>query len=253
MKRIYLILIYVTLALSIIACKKKDNNDNNQEDLPNVEPSQTITSTQAPTQTPSPTPTVTDPEAGEELEDSISKEEAEKLILNQLEDQGYFIQFINDITIEEDYYVYSISSSGEAIEPNILVNKRTGELAILKEDKTIASIAEHPLLIEKEDNSGDKNDAKGEDGNEDVFTKEDALNQLLQVPHDKLNLPVGLEEYTIVYDDWTTVIQGKECYGINAFVKTEDRMINMGVFFVATDGSSMYQFDVEADDFVEIK
>lgn len=257
MKRIYYVLICFVLALSVIACKKKNDNKVNQEDVGNLEA--TITPTIAPTST----PMVDDEEDDSEIEEEkiVSKEEAEELILSKLEERGYFLQYINDIVIEKlNYYEFSISSSGEAIEPNILVNKVTGELGIL-EDNKVLSIQEHPLLngasVEEikdaNSNESNSNNSSEDDNINDVFSKEDALDKLLLLPKEKLNLPAGLEEYTIIYDDWTTVIQGKECYGINAFAKAGDRMINMGVFFVATDGSTMYQFDVEADDFVEIK
>ena len=136
------------------------------------------------------------------------------------------------------------------MKPNVLVNKVTGELLCLNEDNTTSPLSSHPLIASINEAKEEDKDETLEEGN---FTKEDALKMLSKVSKDVLSLPVELSEYTIIYDDWNTVINGKECYGINAFSKVEDRMINMGVFYVTVDGSIMYKFDVEADDFVEIK
>lgn len=91
------------------------------------------------------------------------------------------------------------------------------------------------------------------EGEENEFTKEDAYKKLSKISKDVLELPAPLSEYTIMYDDYTTIISEQECYGINVYSKVEDKMILMKVLYVTVDGNAMYKFDVTEDDFVEIK
>lgn len=237
----------VTLATS---CSKKDNTDKNTDNI-------TITPTVAPSIAPGGdgtaeiTPEITPTEGIKEEPKYIGEEEATKLIVDALLDRGYFVRYNNDITIEEkEYYEFSILNGDEIMKPNVLVDKITGELLCLNEDNSMSPFSSHPLIASQNDGKEEGNNETSESGN---FTKEDAYELLSKVSKDVLSLPVELSEYTIVYDDWNTVIKGKECYGINAFSKVEDRMINMGVYYVAMDGSAMYKFDVQEDDFVEIK
>jgi hypothetical protein len=233
----------VTLSTS---CSKKNNTDKNTDIV-------TITPTVAPSIAPGVDGTVeiTPTKGIKEEPKVIGEKEATKLIVDAILERGYFVGYNNDITIgENEYYEFSILNGDDIIKPNVLVNKVTGELLCLNEDNTTSPLSNHPLIAST--NTG-KEEEKDEALEEGKFSKEDALYKLSKVSKDILSLPVELSEYTIVYDDWNTVINGEECFGINATSKVEDRMINMGVFYVAVDGSSMYKFDVQADDFVEIK
>lgn len=233
----------VTLATS---CSKKDNTDKNTDNV-------TITPTVVPSVAPDGegSTEITPTKAPEEEPKYIGEKEATKLIVDAILERGYFVGYNNDITIaENEYYEFSILNGDEIMKPNVLVDKVTGELLCLNQDNTTSPLSNHPLLASTNEGNEEEKNENIEEGN---FTKEDALKKLSKVSKDVLSLPVELSEYTIVYDDWNTVINGKECYGINAFSKVEDRMISMGVYYVTVDGSAMYKFDVLEDDFVEIK
>lgn len=227
---------------------KKEKKDNNDLVITPTPTAPIVTEAITPT----PTPTIS-PTGEDESEKSynVSNEDAIELILNAINDRGYFVQLSGNASInEKEYYVFQVMNADTPIEPDVIVDKETGEILCYYKDRTTAPFSEHPLVTTT--SSTVDNDDKSEE-NKHEFTKEDALAMLSKVSHEVLELPVPLAEYTIVYDDWNSMINGKECYGINAFAKTEERMINMGVFFVAVDGSAMYKFDANADDFVELK
>lgn len=239
MKRKYTILFIciITACLALAACGKKKDKDNTDQ--------VTITPTPAPTATPTVTPTPE--EQIPEDTNFISEADAIKNIQKSIGERGYTIELLDDhLTVEEnEYYVFQVSDSSTAIEPGIIVDKVSGELSCYYKDGKIGPFEEHPLYTQP---------AKEQDESNGKFTKEAALAKLSEVPAETLNLPMSLSEYTIIYDDWTTIVNGVECYGINVFADAkDDEKINMGLYYVALDGSIMFQYDGLNDDFVEIK
>jgi hypothetical protein len=234
------------------ACKKK-KDDQVDSGVVSVTPgvTQPITPTIAPDDGNDDEPEVTpDPvEETPEPVDSISYEEAIRNIQDIIGERGYVIELLDDhLNVgESTYYIFQISDSSSIIEPNVIVDNVTGELMCYYTDGTTAPFSEFPLYTDPVvDNK--------EDGNsEDTFTKEDALEKLGELELDTLGLPDKLSEYTVVFDDWTTYVQGIECYGINVFAEGNGNRDNMGLFYVAVDGSVMYKFDSVFDDFVKIK
>ncbi len=233
----------------ITACRKSDDenrqNTNETTDIPTPSPTgQTEETTEDNSETGEED---TSEETGEET-DFISEKEAVKYIQDIIGERGYYFELLNDdINIDGSvYYDYQISDGGGPIKPDVLVNKENGELLCYKPDGSTAPFSEHPLYTETD--SGEDS-GTGEEG----FTKEDALAQLGKVPSKDLGLPEELKEYSLIFDKWTINIKDVECYCINAYSDTGERKINMGLFYVATDGSVMYKFDSELDDFVEIK
>jgi hypothetical protein len=247
MRKKYVILLLCCIligSMTLTACKKK----NNDKDVDSVEV--IVVPTITPTSPIEETPDDNDTDAGtvtEIPEQTISDSDAIKLIQDKIGERGYYIELLDDHLNIGDYtyYTFQISDSTTNIEPVVIVNNKTGEILCYYTDGTTAPFSEFPLFT-KTDDSTTTND-KGE------FKKEDALNLLTKVPAETLGLPSPIAEYTIMYDDWTTLINGIDCYGINVYSETEDKMINMGLFYVAVDGSKMYKFDVMEDDFVEIK
>lgn len=251
-RRLFLIITcFAIICMAFTACRKNKNQDVGTDGV-------TITPTITPSQS------EPDSEGGQSNEDTdtgesedetntnssteyISDSEAVKRIQNEIGERGYFIELLDDhLNIgQNEYYVYQISDSSTIMEPNVLVDKISGELLCYYPDGSTAPFSEFPLFTDA-NNSEDENTTN-------EFTKEDALAQLSKVSAKILDLPVELTEYTIRYDDWTTNVQGVECYGINAFSDVGERMINMGIFYVAVDGSIMFKFDSMMDDFVEIK
>jgi hypothetical protein len=235
------------MCVAMTGCKKnKDNQVANGE--------VTITPTITPTVSPTPSEAASVDQTQEDTTengtntdtDYISKADAVKLIQDKIGERGYVVELIKEnLSIEDnEYYVYEISDSSSVIEPSVLVDMVSGQLLCYYTDGSTAAFSEFPLYTET-------NDATSGSVAEE-FTKEDALSKLSQLSAETLNLPVKIDEYTIVYDDWTTNVNGVECYGINAFTDVGESRTNMGVFYVAVDGSAMYRFDSLLDDFVEM-
>lgn len=241
-KRKYTILFIciITACVALAACGRKREGDNTGELTNTPSPTPTPTLTPTPTVTPTITPTPEEP-------DYISEADAIKNIQNIIGERGYTIELLEDnLTVEgKQYYKFQISDSSAVIDPDVIVDKVKGEIFCYYKDGTVNPFDEHPLFAQP---------TKAPDETNQKFTKEDALAKLSEVSAEILNLPVALSQYTIIYDDWTTMVNGVECYGINAFAEVKDnKRVNMGVYYVAVDGSAMFQFDSLSDDFVEIK
>jgi hypothetical protein len=241
-KRKYTILFIciITACLALAGCGKKKEGDNTGEETITPSPTPTSTPTPTPTVTPNITPTPEEPAY-------ISEADAIKNIQKIIGERGYTIELLEDNLMVEgkEYYKFQISDSLAAIEPDVIVDKVGGEIFCYYQDGTVSTFEEHPLFTQT---------TKDPEETSHEFTKEDALAKLSEVPGKILNLPAELSEYTIIYDDWTTMVNGVECYGINAFAEVKDnKRVNMGVYYVAVDGSAMFQFDSLSDDFVEIK
>lgn len=248
-KLICILICIVILCTAFTACRKKKNI----EDDVSVE----VTLTPAITPTMSPEDTFEglspiDPSTQEEDPNTdaeiayLSEAEAVKIILKEIGEGGYFLELLDDhLNIEANsYFIYQISDGTSVIEPNVLVNKVSGELLCYYADGSTAPFSEFPLYTEPQPNKTSQNTKK--------FTMEDACAKLSKLSAKTLGLPEELKKYTIVYDEWTTNIIGVECYGINAFSDLGDKMTNMGTFYVAVDGSKMFKFDSMLDDFVEL-
>lgn len=236
-----LMILLIVNSLLLTACKK--NNDKPVEN-------DSITTTPAPTATIIPTkepvvltPTITPTEV---LKPDISEEQAIGSILKVIGERGYFVEVLNsELKLNNNtYYVFQISDSGETLAPNIIVDKVTGEILCFNADGTTAPFSEYPLYADVE-----ATPTQMEEG----FTKEDALKQLEAFSKDALGLTKDLSNYTIVYDNWTSFAGGKQCYGINVYSGTGTDTDYVGTFYVATDGSGVYIYDIALDDFKEIK
>ncbi len=241
--------------LLFTACRKEDKN--NQENTTE----ETITKTEATAEQSEETidnsmgadtketEEETEPETESETEESISEKDALKYIQDKIGDRGYYFEVLDDNLVLEDktYYVYQISDSDGPIEPNVLVNKLTGELSCYYSDGSTAAFSEYPLYVKPDTDKDSDSVSSGE------ISQNEALSKLGKVSAKDLGLPAELSEYSIIFDDWTTNINGRECYGINAYAKDKERMISMGLFYVTTDGSTMYKFDSLLDDFVELE
>lgn len=242
-------------SLAITGCKKKESGDTAVEAT--VTPSVTATLTPEPSgpvantdegstnETASETTGEADPDSTEES--YISETAAIKLIQDIIGERGYYFELLDDSLKLEDriYYEYQISDGNENISPAVLVDKVSGELYCYNEDGSAAAFTEHPLYTEA--NTNESNTLENE------FTQDDALAKLSKISAEELDLPEKLSEYKIIFDDWTTNVKGKECYGINVYSDAGDKMISMGLYYVAVDGTNMYRFDSLLDDFVVIK
>lgn len=240
-----LFLCFIIISVAFTACRKKKNVEN--PDVHNtITPSVTstpVTPTLVPEETiEEPTPSI--PEVKETVEEYLSQTEALKIVQSKIDERGYFVElFMDNLKIgDRTYYQYHISDGSSVIEPNVIVDKANGEMLCYKSDGSTAPFSDFPLYSESEVVLKETNE----------FTKEDAYGKLNNLSAKTLGLPEKLGKYTIEYDEWTTYVKGIECYGINVLDVLEDKMANMGVFYVALDGSKMFKFDSMLDDFVEL-
>lgn len=196
---------------------------------PTDEPVVPITPTATPTVTPTPGP--------------ITAEEAEQLLLRTI-GGGYSAEQNGAVeTAGSAYYLFTVSDGEQSYSPQIAVDARSKEIFYYYSQDEIAEFANFPP-----DNleSAGQEDAEPDDG----FSSEDAVALLKELTAEDLGLPAGLEEYTILVDEWTTMVFGVECFCVNAYAELENRKQLMGVYFVAIDGSAAYRSDM--GDFVLI-
>lgn len=248
-KLIYILISFIILCTAFTACRKeKDIKDDVSIE---VTPTPTITPTIPPEDTfeglTPIVPSIQDEDPNSDTEATyLSEKEAVAIIQKEIGDRGYFLELLDDhLNIgAESYFIYQISDGTSAIDPNVLVNKVSGELLCYYSDGSTAPFTEFPLYTAPESDKASQDLKK--------FTIEDAHAKLGKFSAKTLGLPEKLKKYTIVYDEWTTNVNGVECYGINAFSDLGDKMTNMGTFYVAVDGSKMFKFDSMLDDFVEL-
>lgn len=85
-----------------------------------------------------------------------------------------------------------------------------------------------------------------------TITKEEAIQLLTTLTISQTGLPAEISMYTLTADDMLLDIKGTSCYSISVYSDLGDRMYLMNSYYVATDGSKIYRFDVDAEDDIEI-
>ena len=206
---------------------------------PEKEPSSAPTPTATPTPSPSPVPSVTET-PGAEL---ISVSEAKAVLLTAT-GPGYEAEQTGEVTANGDlYYLFDVSDAEYTYTPQVAVNTKTKELFYFYSHDEMVEFANFPP--DKVENAGDKTE-----NTNDGFTADDAVALLRGLTAEDLGLPVVLEEYTIMVDEWTTMVYGMECYCVNAYAELIGRKQLMGVFYVSIDGEAAYRSDM--GDFVLI-
>jgi len=236
---------------------KNPEEGREPEQLPTKEPAQKATSAPTPTEvpaadvlptatptpvpptsTPTPLPTAT-PTPG-----PIAVTEAQALLLGEI-GAGYEAEYTGDVkTGGAAYYLFTVSDRAHTYTPQIAVNANSKEMFYFYSQDELVEFANFPP-DNLESAGGDEND-----GQEEGFTAQDAVSLLHGLTAAELGLPAKLSEYTILVDEWTTMVYGLECYCVNAYAELENRKQLMGVYFVATDGSAAYRSDM--GDFVLI-
>ena len=202
--------------------------------VPTENPSseETMTETPTPTVTPSPTPL------------PLTAEEAKKLLLAKI-GTAYDAEKTDSAELAgTEYFLFLVSDEERDYEPLLAVNAVTKEIFYFYSQDEIVELVNFP--------PDNVEGVGGEDGSgeEDGFSADDAVTLLKGISAADLGLPAALSEYTIMVDEWTTMVYGQECYCINAYAELENRKQLMGVFFVAVDGSTAFRSDM--GDFVLI-
>lgn len=233
-----LLLTCIIIAMvAFAACGKKNKAVDDASTEPSTSTAPTTVETTQGTQT----------EATPEKTGSISETDAIKIVQSKIGDSGYYFETLDDnVKVgNNEYYLVQVSDSSSAIDPNLLIDKVSGEIFCYKNDNTTAPFSEFPLYSSNDTNT---------DSNGGKISKDDALNLLSKVSADTLKLEKPLTDYkTIEFDDWTTNVEDIECYGINVYDKSNGQNSFVGAFYVATDGSKMFRYDSVDELFIEIK
>lgn len=192
------------------------------------------TKTPEPTATPVPTPTE---------EPVLSQTEALRIVNSIIQLENYSIELLDDHLVIDgvEYYSFCVNNEkGEGLEPLLIVEKKAGTLLCYDMSGVVATIAKFPL---------DKTES-GNDGN-DTLTAEEAKKILMGYTAERLGTAKEPSEYEMTTDDWTTMADGVECYGINFFEESGGKQRFRGTFYVALDGSAVYGKDDVTGEFIK--
>lgn len=199
-------------------------------------PTETVTATKAPKATATPVPTPTE-------EPVLSQTEALRIVNEIIQLENYSIELLDDHLMIDgaEYYSFCVNNEkGEGMEPLLIVEKREGTLLCYDMTGVVAPIAKFPL---------DKTET-GSDGQE-MLTVEEAKTLLAGFTAERLGLAKEPSAYEMTADDWTTMADGAECYGINFFEETGGKQRFRGTFYVALDGSAVYGKDDVTGEFIK--
>lgn len=222
------------------------NSDSTDLPIPTEEPvvTEAPTASLSPSASPTPIPTAT-PIPPSPTSGPITAAEAKTVLLNEI-GAGYEAEHDGETKSASGiYYLFTVSDSAHIYTPQIAVDANSKEIFYFYSQDELVEFANFPP-----DNLESVGGEEAEDGKENGFTSQDAVALLNQLTPAELGLPVTLAEYTILVDEWTTMVYGLECYCVNAYAELENRKQLMGVYFVATDGSAAYRSDM--GDFVLI-
>lgn len=184
------------------------------------------------TQTPEPT---ADP--------NLSQAEAERIVAGIIELEKYSIELLDDHLMIDgaEYYSFCINDeNGVGMEPLLIVEKTEGTLLCYDLSGVVAPIEKFPL---------DKTET-GSEGTK-TLSAEEAKKVLAGYSGERLGLAKETSAYEMTVDDWTTIAEGTECYGINFFENVEGKQRFRGTFYVSLDGSAVYSKDDVTGEFVK--
>lgn len=193
-------------------------------------PGVTITPTPAPTIEPTPTPTIL-----------LTLKQAEGKLKEKIDTSKYtYVLSDDNLNIEgKVYYIYVIFENGVELQPAVIVNAEDGTLSLYDSDGNVTAFTKFPV---------DKTESLDSDDLE--ITQASALEILKKITKEKLGLPNNLSRYTIVADEWTTIVDGDVCYCFNVYEGNEEGQL-AGRYYVSTTGKSIYRQD-EFGDFIKI-
>ena len=197
-------------------------------------PSQSATKAPVATATPVPTPTEVP---------VLSQDEALRIANAIIELEKYSIELLDDHLIIDgvEYFVFCVSNEkGEELSPTLIVDRKTGTLLCFDLSDGVAPIAKFPPDKTESGNNG-----------QDILTVEEAKAMLAGYTAERLGLAKAPSAYEMTADDWTTMADGVECYGINFFEESGGKQRFRGTFYVALDGSAVYGKDDVTGEFIK--
>lgn len=236
------------MIIMVTGCAKKESTKGNEELFvspvitqsgnPTVAPTPipmtpapgvTLTPTPEPTKEPTPTPIV-----------YLTSAEGEAKLKEKIDTSVYTYQLTNQ-AFELDgksYFFFEIYEDKNAMEPYILVDRVSGELSLYDKDGNLIPFTKFPI---------DASEALKPGENE--VSVELAFETLNNLPKENLGLLKDLSHYTVVADEWTTVVKTDVCYCFNVYEGDEDGQL-VAIYYVSTSGTAVYTFDEENGEFI---
>lgn len=237
------------LLLMATGCKKKESTTTIDDTIisPIITPSTQPTAVPTPIAiTPAPGVTIT-PIVTSTVEPTptpavfITQKQAEEKLKEKIDTTKYSY-VLSDDNLNVDgkvYYIYVIYENDVELQPAVIVNAEDGSLSLYDSDGNVTVFTKFPV---------DKTESL--ESNEHEITQASALEALKKVTKEKLGLANNLSRYTIVADEWTTIIDGDVCYCFNVYEGNEEGQL-AGRFYVSTTGKTFYKQD-EFGDFIKI-
>lgn len=203
-------------------------------------PTQTPAPPQAVTKAPTPAPTAAPTSAPDSI---LSLEQAKKQVEKIVELEKYSIELLDDHLMIDgaEYYTFCINDeNGASLEPLLIVEKREGTVLCYDMSGVVSMVEKFPLDKTETGTGGAKS-----------LTPEEAKAVLAGYTKTALGLTKEPSDYEMTVDDWTTMADGRICYGINLFETTDGKQRFRGTFYVATDGSAVYSKDDVTGEFIK--
>ena len=204
------------------------------EGRPDTPPTQSVTEAPEATATPVPTPTE---------EPMLSQTEALRIVNAIIQLEHYSIELLDDhLMIDgQEYYSFCVNNEkGEGLEPLLIVEKKEGTLLCYDMSGVVAPIVKFPLDKTETGNDGEK-----------TLTIEEAKTMIAGYTAERLGLAKAPSEYEMTADDWTTMADGVECYGINFFEEVNGKQRFRGTFYVSLNGDAVYGKDDVTGEFTK--
>ena len=258
---IVVVIVAVILVTILILNYKKEKEENNGT---GTKPTAVLTQTPSepePTKTPAPTkepeatkaPTAAPVPTEEPIEDPIPTEEpvipraeAKALLEQKINTERYQTELLSDdLPIDgKSYYLFCIDDkNGNTYEPLVIVEKKNG--FVYYYDPLTGTVSDFNVF------PPDETEKQGT--TDEVITGEQAVAVLKQYSAAKLGLEKEVSQYQTEVDDWSSIVNSKECYGISVFEVTGGKTRLRGSFYVSFDGKQVFKQDAETNEFIEIK
>lgn len=158
--------------------------------------------------------------------------------------------YINFLTGEQEFvpmFDYNLEAPGGYVSVGT-ASQEEGKILKIDIDYTDT---DYKVMVSK---TSEKLPEPKDDSDKIDISRDGALSYLSSFSAEKLGLPKPIEEYKAIYDNGQTSIGNHNCYGISLYeIGRAGTNVFQGKYFVATNQSAIYRYDVEEDTYVEIE
>ena len=158
--------------------------------------------------------------------------------------------YINFLTGEQEFvpmFDYNLDAPGGYVSVGT-PSQEEGKILKIDIDYTDT---DYKVMVSK---TSEKLPKPKDDSDKIDISRDGALSYLSSFSAEKLGLPKPIEEYKAIYDNGQSSIGDHNCYGISLYeLGSAGTNVFQGKYFVATNQSAIYRYDVEEDTYVEIE